>query len=156
MFFLKKTLILFFELIVQPPKVCLGDCMITQRPNQCFLKKKNSSLLGPTFEGAVRVLELLVVVNGGDGDLALGHVGVVVDVVVQHALGLHVGHEGLEELVEDVVGPLHLLLLGDAGLLQQVGLDVAPSQLNQSEVSNMIKQPMRGKYYDRANERQVL
>ena len=31
---------------------------------------------------------------------------------------------GLEQLVEDVVGPLHLLLLSDSGLLQQVGHNV--------------------------------
>ena len=31
---------------------------------------------------------------------------------------------GLEQLVEDVVGPLNLLLLSDSGLLQQVGHNV--------------------------------
>ena len=36
---------------------------------------------------------------------------------------------GLEQLVEDVVGPLHLLLLGDTGLLEQVGHDVTTAEL---------------------------
>ena len=37
---------------------------------------------------------------------------------------------GLEQLVEDVVGPLHLLLLGDTRLLEQVGDDVATGELS--------------------------
>ena len=42
---------------------------------------------------------------------------------------------GLEQLVEDVVGPLHLLLLSDTGLLKQVGHDVATAELTRgSEV----------------------
>ena len=35
----------------------------------------------------------------------------------------------LEQLVEDMVGPLDLLLLGDTGLLEQVGHDVATAEL---------------------------
>ena len=35
----------------------------------------------------------------------------------------------LEQLVEDVVGPLDLLLLGDTGLLEQVGYNVATTEL---------------------------
>ena len=37
---------------------------------------------------------------------------------------------GLEQLVEDVVGPLHLLLLGDTRLLEQVGHNVATGELS--------------------------
>ena len=37
---------------------------------------------------------------------------------------------GLEQLVEDVVGPLHLLLLGDTRLLEQVRHDVATGELS--------------------------
>ena len=36
----------------------------------------------------------------------------------------------LEQLVEDVVGPLDLLLLGDTGLLEQVGHDVTTTELS--------------------------
>ena len=36
---------------------------------------------------------------------------------------------GLEQLVEDVVGPLHLLLLSDTGLLEQVGHNVTTGEL---------------------------
>ena len=35
----------------------------------------------------------------------------------------------LEQLVEDMVGPLDLLLLSDTGLLEQVGHDVATGEL---------------------------
>ena len=35
----------------------------------------------------------------------------------------------LDQLVEDVVGPLHLLLLGDARLLKKVAHDITASQL---------------------------
>ena len=54
---------------------------------------------------------------------------VVVDVVAEKTLLLELGHGGLHHLVEDVVGPLHLLLEGDPRLLQEVCLYVAPSQL---------------------------
>ena len=62
--------------------------------------------------------------------LALGDVDIVVNVRGQPALDL----EGLwanlvtivlEQLVEDVVGPLHCLLLSDTRLLQQIGDNVA-------------------------------
>ena len=36
---------------------------------------------------------------------------------------------GLEQLVEDVVGPLDLLLLGDTRLLEQVGHNVTTGEL---------------------------
>ena len=36
---------------------------------------------------------------------------------------------GLEKLVEDMVRPLHLLLLSNTGLLQQIGDDVATAEL---------------------------
>merc|ERR1719266_2528775 len=80
-------------------------------------------------EGIHGVLKLLIVIDRGDGGLALGDKAVEVDVVAKETLLLHVGHERLKELVEDVVGPLHLLLLSDTGLLQQVGHDVATREL---------------------------
>merc|ERR1719310_1419859 len=85
------------------------------------------------IEGILSVLQLLVVVNGGDSGLALGHVDVVVDVVAEAALLLHAITNSitvlLEELVEDVVGSLDFLLLSDTRLLKQIGHDVATSQL---------------------------
>merc|ERR1719400_144954 len=85
-------------------------------------------------EGVLGVLQLLVVVDGGDSGLALGDVDVVVDVSGDLALGSQTAVTDavtvrLEQLVEDVVRSLHLLLLSDTGLLQQVGHDVATSQL---------------------------
>merc|ERR550532_63808 len=86
-------------------------------------------------EGVLGVLQLLIVVDGGDGGLALGYVDVVIDVVGDAALGPQTALADsvtvrLEQLVEDVVRSLHLLLLSDTGLLQQVGHDVATSQLS--------------------------
>ena len=54
---------------------------------------------------------------------------VIVDVIAQKTPLLEVRDGGLHHLVEDVVAPLHLLLLGDPALLQQVRLDVAAGQL---------------------------
>merc|ERR550532_1874913 len=86
-------------------------------------------------EGVLGVLQLLIVVDGGDGGLPLGYVDVVIDVVGNAALGPQTALADsvtvrLEQLVEDVVRSLHLLLLSDTGLLQQVGHDVATSQLS--------------------------
>merc|ERR1711970_1616738 len=86
------------------------------------------------IESILSVEQLLVIVNRVDLGLALRHVDVVVDVGADEALGpktsgADVVSVGLEELVEDVVGPLHFLLLSDTGLLQEVGHDVATSQL---------------------------
>merc|ERR1719210_153000 len=85
-------------------------------------------------EGVLGVEKLLVVVDGVDLGLALGHVDVVVDVSGDEALGAETAGTdvvtvGLEQLVEDVVGPLDLLLLGDTGLLEQVGHDVTTAKL---------------------------
>merc|ERR1719166_897383 len=85
-------------------------------------------------EGVLGVLQLLVVVNRGDGGLALGDVDVVVDVGGQLTLGPQTALADavtvrLDQLVEDMVGPLDLLLLSDTRLLQQVGDDVATGQL---------------------------
>ena len=80
------------------------------------------------MESFVGELKVLIVIDGLDLSLALGHVVVVVDVVREQTLLLQVRDSGLHHLVEDVVGPLHLLLEGDPRLLQEVGLDVAPGQ----------------------------
>ncbi len=80
-------------------------------------------------EGVVSELQVLVVIDGRDGGLALANVVVVVDVVGKATGLLKIRHRLLHQLIEDVVGPLHVLLEGDARLLQQVGLDVAAGQL---------------------------
>merc|ERR1719211_628138 len=85
-------------------------------------------------EGVLGVEKFLVIVDGVDLGLSLGHVDVVVDVSGDEALGAETARAdvvtiGLEQLVEDVVGPLDLLLLGDTGLLEQVGHDVTTAEL---------------------------
>ena len=45
----------------------------------------------------------------------------------------------LEKLVEDMVGPLHLLLLSNTGLLQQIGDDVATAKLSARREMNSDK-----------------
>ena len=67
--------------------------------------------------------------------LSLGYIDVVVDVIAGVALGSKSAVTNsisvwLKKLVEDVVGPLHLLLLSDTGLLQQVGHDVTTAKLS--------------------------
>ena len=54
---------------------------------------------------------------------------VVVDVVTQETFLLEVRYSWLHHLVEDVIASLDLLLEGDPGLLEEVGLDVAARQL---------------------------
>merc|ERR1719356_1986524 len=73
-------------------------------------------------EGVLGVEKLLIVID------------VVVDVGRHEALGTETSLADavsvrLEQLVEDVVGPLDLLLLGDPGLLEQVGHDVTTAEL---------------------------
>merc|ERR1712012_1052831 len=85
-------------------------------------------------EGVLGVEKFLVIVDGVDLGLSLGHVDVVVDVSGDEALGAETAGAdvvaiGLEQLVENVVGPLDLLLLGDTGLLEQVGHDVTTAEL---------------------------
>ena len=86
------------------------------------------------IEGILSVEQLLVVIDGVDLSLSLGNVDVVVDVRADEALGTEatladVITIGLQQLVEDMVGPLDLLLLSDTGLLKQVGHDVATAEL---------------------------
>ena len=92
-------------------------------PSFCLRESEN-------IEGIPGVFQLFIVINGGDGGLTLGDKNVVIDVIAEVTLGLHFRNEGLEELVEDVVGPLDLLLLSDTGLLEKVRHDVATSQLS--------------------------
>merc|ERR1711963_780420 len=85
-------------------------------------------------EGVFGVEQLLIVINGVDLGLTLGDIDVVVDVGRHEALGTETSLADavsvrLEQLVEDVVGPLDLLLLSDTGLLEQVGHDVTTAEL---------------------------
>ena len=89
------------------------------------------------IEGILRVLQLFVIIDGVHLGFALRDVDVVVDVVRQPALplqglGADLVSVFLEQLVEDVVGPLHLLLLSDPRLLEQVGHDVTSGKLSAS------------------------
>merc|ERR1719234_1569558 len=86
------------------------------------------------IEGILGVLQLFIVIDGVDLGLALGDVDVVVDVVAGSALGAEAALANaisvwLEQLVEDVVGPLHLLLLSDTGLLKQIRHDITTAKL---------------------------
>merc|ERR1719486_1636542 len=85
-------------------------------------------------EGVLGVEKLLIVIDGVDLGLTLGDIDVVVDVGRHETLGTETSLADavsvrLEQLVEDVVGPLDLLLLGDTGLLEQVGHDVTTAEL---------------------------
>merc|ERR1712015_531015 len=81
-------------------------------------------------EGFVGKHHVLLVVNGGDGQLALGHVPVVQNVVGQEALGLKVRNMVGHEVVEGVVATLKGLLVGETGLLEQVDHHVGSRQLS--------------------------
>jgi hypothetical protein len=87
-----------------------------------FLREAND------IEGIKSVLTLFIVIDGGDGGLALRDVDVVIGISRAVALGLHLGVEGLEELIEDMVRSLNTLLFSDTGFLQKVGHNVATSQ----------------------------
>merc|ERR1719398_259169 len=85
-------------------------------------------------EGILSVEELLIVINGVDLGLSLGDIDVVIDVTGNEAFGTEAPLANpisirLEQLVEDVVGPLHLLLLSDTGLLQQIRHDITTAKL---------------------------
>ena len=88
-------------------------------------------------EGVFGVEKLLVVINGINLGLSLGDIDVVIDVVADETLCAESSRAnavaiGLEQLVEDVVGPLHLLLLSDARLFKKVAHDVTTGQLTGS------------------------
>merc|ERR1719204_909140 len=85
-------------------------------------------------EGVLSVEQLLIVIDGVDLGLTLGDIDVVVDVGRNEALGTETSLADavsvrLEQLVEDMVGPLDLLLLSDTGLLEQVGHDGTTAEL---------------------------
>ena len=106
------------------------------------------------IEGLVSEHHVLLVVDGGNGQLALGDVPVVQDVVSQQALwrekflkqvikillqvpylvsssylGLEVRNLVGHDVVEGVVAPLKRLLVGEAGLLEKVDHHVCSGQL---------------------------
>merc|ERR1719356_426666 len=81
-------------------------------------------------EGFVGELHVLLVVDGGDGELALGHVPVVLDVVGEEAFLLQVRDLVGHEVVEGMVATLEGLLVGETGLLEQVDDHVGSGQLS--------------------------
>merc|ERR1719341_2300471 len=80
-------------------------------------------------KGLISKLHVLLVVDGGNGEFALGHKPVVLDVVGQQALLLEVGNLVRHEVVEGVVATLQRLLVGETGLLEQVDNHVGSRQL---------------------------
>merc|ERR1719397_701362 len=86
-------------------------------------------------EGVLSVLQLFVVIDGLHLSLSLGDIDVVIDVVAGVTLGTKASIADtisvwLQKLVEDMVGPLNLLLLSNTGLLEQVGHDVTTAKLS--------------------------
>ena len=66
------------------------------------------------IEGVISVLELLIVINGRNSGLTLTDIRIEVDVIAKKTFALQIRDEGLEKLIEDVIGPLYLLLLRDS------------------------------------------
>merc|ERR1719412_306673 len=81
-------------------------------------------------EGLVSELHVLLVVNGGDSQLALGHVPVVQDLVGQKTLLLEVGDSIRHDVVESVVATLQRLLVSQTRLLKQIDNHVSSGQLS--------------------------
>merc|ERR1719175_496073 len=85
------------------------------------------------LEGILSVFKLFIVINGFNLGFSLRHIDIIIDVIADMAQGLQTSSNivsiRLEKLIEDVVGPLHQLLLSDTGLFQQVGHNVTTSQL---------------------------
>merc|ERR1719270_3207838 len=101
-------------------------CQHVTVPLLLFSKSKN-------IEGIFSVLKLLIVINGVNLSLTLGHIDVVIDVIREAALLLHALTNSitilLNELVKNMVGSLNLLLLSNTRLLKQIGDNVATGQL---------------------------
>merc|ERR1712079_194806 len=81
-------------------------------------------------ESLVSELHVLLVVNGGDSQLALGHPPVVQDLVREHALLLEVGDSVGHHVVEGVVATLQGLLVSQTRLLKQIDNHVSSGQLS--------------------------
>merc|ERR1719490_260846 len=88
-------------------------------------------------KGSICHLQLFIVINRGDSDLTLGNIDVVIDIISQETFRLHGRNMRLQQLVEDVVGPLNRLLLGNTGLFQQVGLNVTTAKLTSRSKVNL-------------------
>merc|ERR1719412_759281 len=81
-------------------------------------------------EGLVSELHVLLVVNGGDSQLALGNVPVVQDLVGQKTLLLEVRNSIRHDVVESVVATLQRLLVSQTRLLKQIDNHVSSGQLS--------------------------
>merc|ERR1719410_1762185 len=80
-------------------------------------------------EGLMSELHVLLVVNGGDSELALGDIPVVKDLIAEEALLLEVGNFIGHDVVEGVVASLKGLLVSQTRLLKQVDNHVSSGQL---------------------------
>merc|ERR1712012_791929 len=81
-------------------------------------------------EGLVGELHVLLVVNGGDSELALGDIPVVQDLIGQETLLLEVRNSIRHDVVEGVVASLKRLLVSETRLLKQVDNHVSSRQLS--------------------------
>merc|ERR1719341_1817037 len=81
-------------------------------------------------EGLVSELHVLLVVNRGDSELALGDIPVIKDLVGQQALLLEVGDLIRHDVVEGVVASLKRLLVSQTRLLKQIDNHVSSGQLS--------------------------
>merc|ERR1719210_3264236 len=82
-----------------------------------------------SIKSLVGVHHVLLVVNGGDSQLALGHIPVVQDLVGQKTLLLQVRNSIGHDVVEGVVTTLQRLLVSQTRLLEQVDNHVSSGQL---------------------------
>merc|ERR1711884_355005 len=82
-----------------------------------------------SHESLVSELHVLLVINGGDSQFALGHVPIVQDVVGQKSLLLEVGDSIRHDVVEGVVATLQRLLISQTRLLKQIDNHVSSGQL---------------------------
>merc|ERR1712073_284192 len=83
-----------------------------------------------SHKGLMSELHVLLVVNGGDSQLALGHPPVVQDLVGQKTLLLKVGNSVGHHVVEGVVATLQRLLVSQTRLFKQIDNHVSSGQLS--------------------------
>merc|ERR1711971_1025009 len=83
-----------------------------------------------SHESLVSELHVLLVINGGDSELALGDIPVVQDLVGQETLLLEVRDRIRHDVVESVVASLKRLLVSQTRLLKQIDNHVSSGQLS--------------------------
>merc|ERR1712012_696277 len=85
-----------------------------------------------SIESLVSVHHALLVVNTRDGELTLGDIPVVLDVISQETLGLEVRNLVRHQVVEGVVASLQRLLVSETRLLKKIDNHVSSRQLSRS------------------------